>query len=383
MSSIIVTPNMSLTLPIPGQELGPQYTADNNGCFTTLDAHDHSSGSGVPITPAGMNINIDLPMNNYNLTLVKTVRFGALISSLAGTTPNLGCLYVAGNELYYNDEAGNVVPITLNGSVNAGAGSITGLPSGTASASYSAGTFVWRSATNTPANMDGGSFIFRQVSASAKGVTVSSPNSLAADYSLVWPAALPGSTSFATIDTSGNIAASISTTNGITPAMVSTTAGLNPPGAIIMYGGAAAPTGWLLCDGTSYLRATYANLFTAISTAYGTVDGTHFNVPDMRGMFARGVTGASANDPDASSRTANNTGGATGNNVGSQQADGVRAHTHNIGMFQPSNTFTPGGQVASTNLGGSPTAVTTVSQTPASTGDTRPLNVYVNYIIKT
>jgi microcystin-dependent protein len=41
------------------------------------------------------------------------------------------------------------------------------------------------------------------------------------------------------------------------------------------------PSGWLLCDGTSYLRASYPALFTAIGTTYGSADGTHFNVPNM------------------------------------------------------------------------------------------------------
>ncbi len=62
-----------------------------------------------------------------------------------------------------------------------------------------------------------------------------------------------------------------------------------PSGSMMMYAGSAAPTGWLLCDGTSYLRATYANLFTAIGSVYGSADGTHFNVPDMRGRTPIGV----------------------------------------------------------------------------------------------
>ncbi len=53
-------------------------------------------------------------------------------------------------------------------------------------------------------------------------------------------------------------------------------------GAIQAYAGSSTPSGWLLCDGTSYLRATYPNLFTAIGTTYGSVDGTHFTVPDFR-----------------------------------------------------------------------------------------------------
>ncbi len=43
----------------------------------------------------------------------------------------------------------------------------------------------------------------------------------------------------------------------------------------------SVPTGWLLCDGTSYLRATYPSLFSAIGTTFGSADGSHFNVPNM------------------------------------------------------------------------------------------------------
>jgi microcystin-dependent protein len=57
-----------------------------------------------------------------------------------------------------------------------------------------------------------------------------------------------------------------------------------PVGTLVMYGSTTAPAGWVLCDGTSYLRAgTYADLFAVISTTYGAADGTHFNVPNMRG----------------------------------------------------------------------------------------------------
>lgn len=52
---------------------------------------------------------------------------------------------------------------------------------------------------------------------------------------------------------------------------------------------AAIPSGFLLCDGASVLRSTYAALFTAIGTLYGSVDGTHFNLPNLVGAFPRGV----------------------------------------------------------------------------------------------
>ncbi len=62
-----------------------------------------------------------------------------------------------------------------------------------------------------------------------------------------------------------------------------------PSGVIQMYAAASAPTGWLLCDGTSYLRATYPVLFAVIGSTFGSADGTHFNVPDMRGRIAIGT----------------------------------------------------------------------------------------------
>ena len=56
-----------------------------------------------------------------------------------------------------------------------------------------------------------------------------------------------------------------------------------PVGAVQLYAGATLPTGWLWCDGTAVSRSTYATLFAAIGTAFGTGDGaTTFNVPDLR-----------------------------------------------------------------------------------------------------
>ncbi len=63
-----------------------------------------------------------------------------------------------------------------------------------------------------------------------------------------------------------------------------------PPGLISPYGGATAPTGWLLCDGSAVSRATYSALFAVVSTVYGVGDNaTTFNVPDLRGRIPIGV----------------------------------------------------------------------------------------------
>ena len=60
-----------------------------------------------------------------------------------------------------------------------------------------------------------------------------------------------------------------------------------PLGTIIIWPGATAPTGWLLCFGQAVNRITYADLFAIISTTFGVGDGsTTFNVPDFRNRFA-------------------------------------------------------------------------------------------------
>ncbi len=67
-----------------------------------------------------------------------------------------------------------------------------------------------------------------------------------------------------------------------------------PAGSIIQWGGAAAPVNWLLCDGSAVSRTTYASLFAAVGTSYGTGDGsTTFNLPDLRGRVPVGKNGGS------------------------------------------------------------------------------------------
>lgn len=55
-----------------------------------------------------------------------------------------------------------------------------------------------------------------------------------------------------------------------------------PAGVVKMYGGLNAPSGYLFCEGQSLSRTTYAALFAAIGTIFGSVDGTTFNLPDLR-----------------------------------------------------------------------------------------------------
>lgn len=68
---------------------------------------------------------------------------------------------------------------------------------------------------------------------------------------------------------------------------------LPPAGAIMPYAGAAAPTGWLLADGSEVSRSTYSDLFDVCGTTYGAGDGsTTFNLPDLQGKIPVGLDSA-------------------------------------------------------------------------------------------
>lgn len=69
-------------------------------------------------------------------------------------------------------------------------------------------------------------------------------------------------------------------------------ANLPPTGSVMAYAGSAAPAGYLLCDGTSYLRSVYPALFAIIGTSYGSADVTHFTVPDLRARVPIGKAAA-------------------------------------------------------------------------------------------
>ena len=61
-------------------------------------------------------------------------------------------------------------------------------------------------------------------------------------------------------------------------------------GEIIAFAGPTSPDmNWLVCDGSSMLRADFPDLFGVIGTAYGSADGTHFNIPDLQGRSASGT----------------------------------------------------------------------------------------------
>ena len=195
---------MGLPIPTVSGDPGPDWAQNVDACLTVIDGHNHSPGSGVQINPSGLNINSDLTFNSNNATALRSVRFTPQSAPLA-LPADLGTIYESGVDLYYNDGSGNQVRITQSGSVTGSAGTITGLPSGTASASYSGGTFTFQKATSTPAHMSFGGIVIGQEISGGFGVTVQTSASEASNYSLTLPTALPAATSYLQSDNAGNL----------------------------------------------------------------------------------------------------------------------------------------------------------------------------------
>ena len=142
-----ITPNMSLIVPEVLVTTGPTYATQVNTALDVIDAHDHSPGSGVRITPSGLNINADLPFNQFSATNLKSVSLSAQVSASIGN----GAVYRVADDLFYKRGDGTVVQITTAAGVNvSGVGGITGLVA-PASATYTAlsFTFGWFSDAST------------------------------------------------------------------------------------------------------------------------------------------------------------------------------------------------------------------------------------------
>lgn len=197
---------MLLPVPVVGEDPGPDWANNINSCLTIIDAHNHTSDEGVPVPTDGININADLTFNGFNAIDLRSTRFTVQPSPLS-LPSDLGCLYVSGVDLYYNDENGNQIQITNNGAVNGTPGSISNLVP-PAAVTYDPPTqrFIFTSSANTPANLDAGYINLRNFVANSKALTLRAPAAMAADYTITLPS-LPASKKILTMTSSGVMAA--------------------------------------------------------------------------------------------------------------------------------------------------------------------------------
>ena len=165
-------------------------------------------------------------------------------------------------------------------------------------------------------------------------------------------------------------------------------------GIVVPWGSAAIPSGFLLCDGTSYATATYAALFAVIAYTYGG-SGANFNVPDLRDRTIVGVS--SSNSKTLAQAIGANTVTPTGNISGSTGSttlttQQIASHSHTIAgtMGSPPEirgvaTGDGGGNTAtSSNTGGGQSHDHNLSANfSGSANSVLQPGLVLNYIIKT
>lgn len=213
------------------------------------------------------------------------------------------------------------------------------------------------------------------------------------------------------------------------------------PGVVQPYGGATAPTGTLMCDGSAYNTTDYPDLYAAIGNIYDTQRNQStganysapgsgkFRVPDYRGVYLRGVgtakdsggvsytgitLGQTLDDATAKNGLANATSSVSASGSGNTGTESA-SHTHGGGSLSVSGLYATTTAYGYSNVGsaarwddrrtvgtsnsiggstgtqsanhthGFSVSVSGTAAAQAITGDTetRPVSVGVNYIIKT
>lgn len=166
---------------------------------------------------------------------------------------------------------------------------------------------------------------------------------------------------------------------------------LAPPGMIAWFAMSVPPAGWLKANGIAVSRTTQADLFANIGTTFGAGDGsTSFNLPDLRGEFARGLDDGRGVD--------------TGRVLGSPQAEAMLNHTH-TGTTSTAGAHNHGATIpqysGDTDRGGNPSnfsidtpsalptdgahthTITTGNPSAGGGTETRPRNIALLACIKT
>lgn len=368
------TPLMSLVLPIPGPggQPGPTWAQNLNDAFGVVDSHDHSPGKGSRVPSAGLNINSDLAMNNFNLSLPRAVRYTSQSATL-GTANDKNQVYVVNGDLYYNNGSGTAIQLTSGSTLNASSvGAISGLGGTTAAETYSdiTKTFTFTQSSGVTAKIAAGDLSIYENVSSANPVVIKSPTSLGATYTMTLPTGTPASKKIVTMAASGALAADYDADNS--------TLEVSSNNLRIKDGGVTqAKMGARATNSYSTLTATVSIASPAVVTT-PTNHGLSVNDPvvfSTSGALPTGITAGTVYfvtaTPSATTfRIGATAGGADINTSGSQS--GTHTETRvttsgNVALSLSSGGFT--------STSGSPADVTNLSVSLTTTG--RPVMVFL------
>lgn len=293
------TANMSLILPTEGGDVGV-WDTELNAALSLVDAHDHSTGKGVKVTPAGMNINALLDMNGNRITELAAAMFNSVASSAMTSVVRALWFNSADGELYIRTNGGSDIKLTNGAALNVSAlGGIAGdYTTSTAQVAYDVANkrYTMRTATSPAkfADVHMASVKIHQVdpSTSSFGVTIS-VGVMAANYTLTLPTTLPGSQSLMQVSAAGAVSYSNTIPNAVSM------------GATLAVTGAATLTGGITNNVPLTLGATAAVNQSLTLSGTGTVKrGTRTRVIPG-GAIAPGVSASWGGAADGSYTTSN------------------------------------------------------------------------------
>ncbi|MAH50959.1 hypothetical protein CMI37_34400 [Candidatus Pacearchaeota archaeon] len=138
----MATANMSLNEPTVGTTTGPTWATETNSNWESIDAHDHTSGKGVQLTPSSLNINADVEFNLQSATELKNVVLDNTIHSSGSGDTNVS-LYVYDGNFYYRNASGVGVQITSGSGVNTSGGSIDNMTTN-AQVNFSSNSYAFK-----------------------------------------------------------------------------------------------------------------------------------------------------------------------------------------------------------------------------------------------
>lgn len=203
----ITLPNISIILPTLGGDTGI-WDEEINAALSLIDAHDHSSGKGIRIRTAALDINADLSIAGYALTNVGKAAFTPIAALAAGA--NVLSVNVSDGELYWRSSGGVNVKLTSGSTLNTTlVGGIVGdytavsaeVAYDDANARY---TFKSPGTPKVWAKLASGEHrIYESGTSVSLYVGIKSPSALAASYSVEMPAALPSALSVVQVNASG------------------------------------------------------------------------------------------------------------------------------------------------------------------------------------
>jgi len=355
--------NLKIELIASGEQAGTWGTTTNTNLGTALE--EAIVGYGNPDFTSDADLTLTLSNSNATQVARNLVLNVTSSTSLTATrnlvVPTIEKPYVVQN----NTTGGQSIVVKTSG----GAG-VT-VPNGKSTVVYADGTDVVSQIDHIPSLTLASAL---PVASGGTGLATLTANNVILGNGTSTP-------QFVAPGTTGNVLVSDGTT---------WTSGVGvPSGSLFMWPTAAAPTGYLLCDGTAVSRSTYAALFAVVGTTFGVGDGsTTFNLPDYRDRMPIGAgttysaasTGGSK-DAIVVSHTHSVTD--SGHNHTIPQGFNNGGDGYGDGLSDTPNAYTFVSTVNTINSGTSTTGISIASAGSSGTNANLPPYLGIYFIIKT